>query len=179
MKLRLFPFFAVLATTLVAQQANVPRTFDRDETAIYRNFLVHYPEQMSNLIGMQDTTVAFEMPSKSRQPAILQSLVIPAFHPRKLPPEILSLTTEQAVTARIAAKGKLVPADERNSKVGPDGYIRTHLTLSDIAFDPPHEHAVFIYSATCDCLGGQGGMVLYERKHGHWRLVSIMDAWQG
>jgi hypothetical protein len=179
MKLRLVPFFAVLATTLVAQQANVPQTFDRDEIVIYRNFLVHYPEQMSNLIGMQDTTVAFEMPLESRPPAILKSLVIPAFHARKLPLEILALTTEQAVTARIAAKGTLVPSDKRNSKVGPDGYVRTHLTLSDIAFDPQHEHAVFIYSARCDCLGGQGGMVLYERKHGHWRLASIVDSWQG
>jgi hypothetical protein len=34
-------------------------SFTGDEIAIYRDFLLHYPKQLSNMIGMQDTTVAF------------------------------------------------------------------------------------------------------------------------
>jgi hypothetical protein len=36
--------------------------FTPDEIAIYRDFLLHYPDQTSNMIGMQDATVAFDAP---------------------------------------------------------------------------------------------------------------------
>jgi hypothetical protein len=37
---------------------DAPR-FTGDEIEIYRDFLLHYPEQLSNMIGMQGTRVAF------------------------------------------------------------------------------------------------------------------------
>ncbi len=179
MRLRLIFLFAALTTNLTAQPVGSQPTFGSDEIAIYRDFLLHYPEQLSNVIGMQDTTVQFESPLGSRQPAILQGLIVPAYQLRRLPPEIMALTTEQAVTARIAAKGKLIPPSKRGPQQGPDGYVRTHLTLSDIAFDPQHKRAAFVFSASCNCLGGQGGVVVYERKNGHWKQMSVLDSWEG
>ena len=170
---------AVLCSTVLAQVVNASPEFGKDEVAIYRDFLLNYPEQMSNEIGMQVTTVAFELPPGPRQPAILQGFVVPAYHVRTLPPEILALTTEQSVTARIAAKGKLVAADRRDPRQGPDGYVRTHLTLSDIAFSQQHDRAAFAFSASCGCLGGQGGIAVFGLMHGHWHLITIADQWQG
>ena len=128
---------------------------------------------------MQDTTVALEAPEGLRQQPIPPDLVVPAYHPRTLPPEIMALASEQAVIERIAQKGQLVDPRKRDPQLRPDGYVKTHITLSDIAFDPLHERAAFIFSASCGCLGGQGGMVLYQHKGKRWRLVSIVNHWMG
>jgi hypothetical protein len=59
MRKRLIWFLAAVTVTVSAQvPADAPR-FTDDEIAIYRDFLLHYPEQLGNMIGMQDTTVAF------------------------------------------------------------------------------------------------------------------------
>jgi hypothetical protein len=179
MKLRLICVLTAICSTLAAQEIDPARNFKADETAIYRNFLLHYPAQLSNEIGMQEITVAYEPPLGRQNQELLPSLVVPNNRPRKLPPEIMALTTEQAVTERIAAEGKLIPAAKRTPQQGPDGYVRTLLTLSDIAFDPRRVHAAFIFSASCDCLGGQGGVAVYERKNGHWKLTSILNSWEG
>ena len=128
---------------------------------------------------MQDTTVQLELRLGPRKPAILQDSAVPAYQVRRLPPEIMALTTEQAVTARIAPKGTLIPAGRRGSQQGPDGYLGIHLTMSDIAFDPLHTLAVFTLSTYCNCLGGQGGVVVYERKNDHSKLMSEPGKWEG
>jgi hypothetical protein len=178
---RLIWIFAIITLTLTAQvtpdASSLP--FTADEIAIYRDFLLHYPEQPSNMIGMQETTVPFPSAPKRGEIPPPADLVLPKYSGRRLPPEVLSLTGEAQVTARIAARGKLVPPGKRGSDTGPDGYVRTHLTLSEIAFDPEHQHAAFIFSASCDCLGGQGGMAVYVRRHGHWKLDDIAPLWVG
>ncbi len=172
-------FLAAVSLTMSAQVANDASPFTSDEIAIYRDFLLHYPDQLSNLIGMKATTVAFIPDTGFRADPVPPNLEVPAYSGRKLPPEIMALTDEKEVTARIAAEGKLIDPNKRGPHVGPDGYVRTHLTLSEIAFDSEHKHAAFIYSASCGCLGGQGGMVLYELKKDHWKLKTIRNAWEG
>lgn len=171
--------FAAVSTMLSAQSAADLPSFTSDEIAIYRSFLLHYPEQVSNMIGMQDTTVAFVAPTGFHEQPAPPSLKVPAYSGRKLPPQVLELTDEKEVTARIAAQGKLIDSAKRDPQRGPDGYVRTHLTLSEIAFDPQHELAAFSYSASCGCLGGQGGMVVYVRRHGRWRLRARLNTWEG
>ena len=136
---------AAVSMTLSAQSTKGLPSFTTDEIAIYRNFLLHYPEQTSNMIGMQDTTVAFVAPTGFREQPAPPSLQVPAYSGRKLPPQILALTDEKEVTARIAAKGKLIDPAKRDSQRGPDEYVRTHLTLSEIAFDTQHELAAFVF----------------------------------
>ncbi|WP_263357178.1 hypothetical protein [Acidicapsa ligni] len=172
-------FFAVVTITLPAQSAVDTARFTSDEIAIYRNFLLHYPEQLSNMIGMQDTTVAFKTSTGFLEQPGLPNLAIPSYSGRKLPPEIMALTSEREVTARIVAEGKLIEAGKRSPSQGPDGYVRTHLTLSEIAFDSKHEEAAFIFYASCGCLGGQGGMAVYERKNGRWKLKTMLNVLEG
>jgi hypothetical protein len=179
MRKKLALFLAAVSLAMSAQVADIAQPFTSDEVAIYRDFLLHYPDQLSNIIGMQDSTVAFTTPVFSRSEPVPPNLKVPAYSGRRLPPEIMALTDEKEVTARIAVAGKLIDPNKRAPYQGPDGYVRTHLTLSEIAFDPEHKHAAFIYSATCSCLGGQGGMVLYEVKHGHWRFQTIENNWVG
>jgi len=179
MRKKLALFLAAVSLAMSAQVADIAQPFTNDEVAIYRDFLLHYPDQLSNIIGMQDTTVAFTPPISPRADPVPPNLKVPTYSRRKLPPEIMALTNEKEVTARIAANGELVDRNKRGPDQGPDGYVRTHLTLSEIAFDSGHEHAAFLYSATCGCLGGQGGMVLYELKNGHWKLNTIQNAWVG
>jgi hypothetical protein len=155
---RLVWFLAAVTVTVSAQvPADAPH-FTGDEIAIYQDFLLHYPEPLDEMIGMQDTTVAF-VPSmafgEEPTPPNL-NLEIPGYSGRKLPPEIMALTDEKAVTARIAAEGKL------------DSEWRTHLTLSEIAFDSKHEHAAFVYSSM-QGRGGSSGTVVYELKNGQWK----------
>jgi hypothetical protein len=177
---RLIWFLAAVAVTVSAQvTADAPR-FTDDEIAIYRDFLLHYPEPLSNMIGMQDTTVAFVGSMAFGDESNPPHLEIPAYSGRKLPPEIMALTDEKAITARIAAEGKLVDPKKRSPSEGPDGSVKMYFTLSEIAFDSKHEQAAFVYSALCGCKGGSRGTVVYELQNGQWRRKKpILNFWQG
>jgi len=177
---RLIWFLAAVAVTVSAQvTADAPR-FTDDEIAIYCDFLLHYPEQLSNMIGMQDTTVAFVDSIAFGDEPNPPHLEIPAYSGRKFPPEVMALTDEKAVTARIAAEGKLVDPKKRSPSEGPDGSEKMHFTLSEIAFDSKHVQAAFVYSALCGCKGGSRGTVVYELQNGQWRRKKpILNFWQG
>ena len=170
---RLIWFLAAVTVTIPGTasaqvNADVP-PFTADEIAIYRDFLLHYPEPLSEMIGMEDTTGTFTASrafgDEPNPPSL--NLEIPAHSGRQLPPEIMALTDEKAVTARMAAEGKL------------DSEWRTHLTLSEIAFDLKHQHAAFIYSSM-QGRGGSSGTVIYELKNGQWirkkRILNFRQA---
>jgi hypothetical protein len=154
--------------------------FTPEEIAIYRDFLLHYPDQTSNMIGMQDTTVAFDAPLAFGYESDPPDVVTPSYRGRKLPSELMALTDEAAVTARIAAAGKLIDAKELSAYQGPDGYVRTHLTLSEIAFDSKHEIAVLVFTAHCSGKCGSRGTVVYKLQDGRWiRTEPILNFWIG
>jgi hypothetical protein len=179
MSKRLIWFLAAVTFTASAQVTADAPPFTADEIAIYSDFLLHYPQQLSNMIGMQDTTEACASIAHFYQ-KVPPNLKISPYSGRKLPPEVMALTDEQAVTARIAAAGKLLDPEKRDPDRGPDGYVRTHLLLSEIAFDSKHEQAAFVFSAPCGCKGGQGGTVAYELKNGQWKRISpMLDYWIG
>ena len=166
---RLICFLATVPLTISAQVTAEAPPFTADEIAIYRDFLLHYPEPLSEMIGMEDTTVTFTASrafGEEPNPPNL-NLEIPAHSGRQLPAEIMALTDEKAVTARMAAEGKV------------DSEWRTHLTLSEIAFDSQHEHAAFIYSSM-QGRGGSSGTVIYELKNGQWirkkRILNFRQA---
>jgi hypothetical protein len=169
MRERLICLLAAVAITASAQAtADVP-PFSADEIAIYRDFLLHYPEPLSEMIGMEDTTVTFTAASafgdEPNPPKL--NLEIPAYSGRLFPPEIMALTDEKVVTARMAAERKV------------DSGWRTHLTLSEIAFDSKHEHAVFFYSSM-QGRAGTSGTVVYHLKSGQWirkkRILNFRQA---
>jgi hypothetical protein len=178
---RLIWFLAVATVNASAQVTADAPPFTNDEIAIYRDFLFHYPEQQSNMIGMQDTTVAFVASMAFGDEPATPNLKIPAYSGRKLPPEVIALTDEKAVTERITAEGKLVAPKKRDPDKGPDGSVRMHFTLSEIAFDSKHEQAAFVYSATCGCKGGSRGTVVYVlMENGRWsRKGPILNFWIG
>ena len=152
----------------VVLPADVPR-FTSDEIAIYRDFLLHYPGPSDQMIGMQDTTVAFVASMAFGDEPNPPNLNLPAYHGRKLPSEVIVLTDENALT-RVAAAGKLLDPKMRSS---------FRFTLSEIAFDSKHEQAVFVFAALCGCKGGQRGTVLYELKNGRWELQRVLNYWVG
>ena len=141
----------------VVLPADVP-SFTADEIAIYRDFLLHYPGPRSQMIGMQDTTVAFVASMAFGDDPNPPNLIIPSYHGRKLPPEVIALTDEDA-TSPIAAAGQPLDPKMRSS---------FRFTLSEIAFDSTKNQAAFIFAALCGCNGGQGGTVLYKLKNGRW-----------
>jgi hypothetical protein len=162
------------------QPTGEAQPFTPDEIAIYRDFLLHYPDQTSNMIGMQDTTVAFDPPLAFGYESNPPDVITPAYSGRKLPVEVIALTDEAAVTARIAAAGKLIDAKKLTADQGPDGYIRTHLTLSEIAFDSKHQLAVLVFTAHCHGKCGGRGTVVYKLEDGHWRRTKpILNDWIG
>jgi hypothetical protein len=145
--------------------------FTDDEIAIYRDFLLHYPGPLSEMIGMQDTTVAFVASVAFGDEPNPPNLNIPAYHARKLPPEVMALTDEKTVIARSETAGKSLDPKMRSSY---------RFTLSEIAFDSKHEQAAFIFAALCGCKGGQGGTVVYELKNGQWtRKKPLLNDWIG
>ena len=141
----------------VVLPADVP-PFTADEIAIYRDFLINYPGPRSQMIGMQDTTVAFVASMAFGDDPNPPNLNIPQYHGRKLPPEVIALTDEDA-TSPIAAAGKPLDPKMRSS---------FRFTLSEIAFDSTKNQAAFIFAALCGCNGGQSGTVLYKLKNGPW-----------
>ena len=177
---RLIWFLAAVTGTVSAQVIADAPGFTDDEIAIYRDFLLHYPEQQSNMIGMQDTTVAVVASIAFGDEPHPPELNIPAYSGRKLPPEVMALTGEEAVTARIAAAHKLVDPTERSPDVALDASARTHLTLSEIAFDSRHEQAAFVFFAHCGGKCGSRGTVVYGLKEGQWkRKGPILNFWIG
>ena len=177
---KLIWFLAVVTVTASAQVADDAPRFTADEIAIYRDFLLHYPQQLSNMIGMQDTTVSFVASMAFGDEPDPPNLGIPAYSGRRLPPEVMALTEEKAVTERIAAEGKLVDPKNRSPWQGLDGSPKMHFTLSEIAFDSKHEQAAFVYSASCGCKGGSRGTIVYELQNGQWnRIGPILNFWIG
>jgi hypothetical protein len=166
---RLIWILAAFPATVSTQvTADVPR-FTADEIAIYRDFLLHYPEQLSEIMGMQGTTVAFVAAVAFGDEPHPPELNVPAYSGRQLPAEVMALTDENTLTARMAAEGKLL-----------DGSVKWHFSLSEIAFDSKHEKAAFVYSALCGCKGGSRGTVVYELQNGRWKQKKpILNFWQG
>jgi hypothetical protein len=130
--------------------------FSADEIAIYRDFLLHYPKSLSELIGMRNTSVAFDASWAFGLAPNPPNVEIPAHSGRQLPPEIMALTEEKGVPSRMAAAGQL------------DSEWRTHLTLSEIAFDSKQNQAAFVFSSL-QGKGGTRGTVVYELKNGEWK----------
>jgi hypothetical protein len=167
------------------------RPLSRDQLTIYRDFLSHYEEyvQLSNLLGMQSVTVPFAIDTFG---GIDRSVYGPKgclYHLKmepqsgivhRLPPEIMQFGNFDSVSRRIAAARTQQATPKGSKGVGPDGYVLTNFTLSEIIFDVTHRHAVFNFSANCNCLGGQGGTVLYELKGGKWtKSKTFCDEWEG
>lgn len=158
-------FLAAAAATVSAPVYADTPTFTADEIAIYRDFLLHYPEQPSEVIGMQDYTVrfveAYAFGDEPNPPNL--NLETPAYSARQLPPEVMELTTVDAVTTRAAAERKPIYPELRN-----------HLKLSEIAFDSKREHAAFVYSSMKG-KGGTSGTVVYELKDKKWKRKAILN----
>jgi hypothetical protein len=139
---------SVSGTASAQVAADVP-PFSADEIAIYRDFLLHYLGPLSQMIGLEDTTVTFTASRAFGDEPNPPNMEIPAYTGRRLPPEVMALTEEKAVTARITAAGKLVNPDK-------------------------------IIPALCGCKGGQGGTVVYQLKHGHWKMKKpVLNDWIG
>ena len=168
------------------------RPLTRDQLAIYQDFLSHYEdfEQISNLLGMQPLTVPFKVHEMfGRERSLYEPkgcLYNLTFEPQSdvvhhLPPEIMQFGTLDSVMRRITAAGKLVPQSKLSKGRGPDGYVLTKFTLSEIVFDVTHQYGVFVFSADCGCLGGQGGMILYEHRNGKWKpsTTRLCGGWEG
>jgi len=154
----------------VVLPADVP-PFTADEIAIYRDFLLHYPGPPEQMIGMQNTTVAFTESRAFGDNPSPPNLNIPVYHARDLPPEVVGLTEDKSVIARAEAAGNSLDPKTRSS---------FRFTLSEIAFDSNHEQAAFIFDALCGCKGGQGGTVLYKLKNGRWeRQRPMLNDWIG
>jgi hypothetical protein len=155
---------AVTATVAASGNADTP-AFTADEIAIYRDFLLHYPEQPSEMIGMQEYTVRFietyAFGDEPNPPKL--NLETPAYSSRQLPPEVMKLTTEDAVTTRAEAERKPIYPQ-----------LKGRLKLSEIAFDSKHEHAAFVYSSM-QGKGGTSGTVIYELRQGQWRRKAILN----
>jgi hypothetical protein len=153
----------------VVLPADVP-PFTADEIAIYRDFLLSYPGPRSQMIGMQDTTVAFVASKAFGDDPNPPNLNIPAYHGRKLPREVIAPTDENAAL-RIGPAGVSLDPKTRSS---------FRFTLSEIAFDSTKNQAAFTFAALCGCKGGQGGTVLYKLKNGRWeRQRPMLNYWIG
>lgn len=155
---------AAIATVSAPVNADAP-SFTADEIAIYCDFLLHYPENPSEMIGMQDYTLRFveamAFGDEPNPPKL--NLETPAYSARQLPPEVMELTTEDAVMTRAAAERKPIYPEWRN-----------RLKLSEIAFDSKREHAAFVYSSMKG-KGGTSGTVVYELKNGEWKRKAILN----
>lgn len=165
------------------------RPLSQDRLAIYRDFLSHYgkyEQQLSNLLGMQPTTVPFVIDTLGGSDRSVYGpngcLHNVKMEPQsdlvhRLPPEIMQFSDPDSVSRRIARAGKPHPRYAKGT--GADGWVLTKFTLSEIFFDVTHRYAVFNFSANCDCLGGQGGTILYELKGSKWQRSRVCDAWEG
>ena len=75
-----------------------------------------------------------------------------------------------------AEQGKQV-TDEELDKPLKQGFATGLFSLSEMAFDKPHRHAIVIFNFVCGRLCGNGGIVIVKKGHDGWKAMKPGRGW--
>jgi hypothetical protein len=85
---------------------------------------------------------------------------------------------EQAVSVRNNDPGKTIGEGMPAKKAVANGFANGLFSLSEIAFDSDHHHALVSYSFQCGALCGSGSPLMFEKIGGEWKRTDrICGGW--
>lgn len=156
--------------------------WNSEEIAVYRAFLSGYTNGSGGKLNIGDRTTPFEIEKLDQMSGCLKGIELVDVQSagkrrRMLSREIGGKVEIELVDAERQAR--IVREDDPSRKIGRGesaesavkGAFRTALMqLSEIAFDTQKRYAVFSFSFSCGGLCGHGGMQVFEKVNGQWRL---------
>lgn len=184
----------------VAQQKEAPKPrisnnpLTAEQVAVYRALLEDYHDGTNGVINLANTTV----PLKNYETACLAGSI---YDTESSVPIVHQLNSAILITGRFV----LVDPDRQEQVAResdlpslPDGIfdaptvpftkqvddwqkrvfdILSHLTLSEIAFDKHHRHAVVAYDFVCPGLCGHGSTLILKRAGQKWAITKRCGQW--
>ncbi len=153
-----------------------------DEVAIYRAVLRDYASNPSEQLNVSVRT--FPLGPSHRglsddeclKGIQLENLSIASSSFHNLPPEVLVRKgmrlvdqNQQAKTVHANDPSKTIGEGKSVDKAVRDAFATGLFSMSEIAFDKEHRHAVVSYSFRCGSLCGHGAMLIFEKIGNEWK----------
>jgi hypothetical protein len=161
-----------------------------DEIEIYRGLLDQYASKQSGYLNISSRT--YPLDAKSNRNGLtpdclrgieLENLASLARSFHDLPLEVVDGKRMRLVDPKKQAKIVRDNDPDNTMRRGLSAsnavrraYSTALFSLSEIAFDKEHRHAIVAYSFWCGSLCGQGSTLIFEKVGGKWKRV---DHWCG
>jgi hypothetical protein len=178
---------AVSSNPLTAQQI-----------AVYRAVLEDYSKGTNDSMNLANKTEALELAGPSSNDACFKEIELE--HPTNAAPEVHQLGSSMALNSRfllVDAEKQAKQIDENDPqklmKKAIDDHERVSdkevnisvkqafksglFTLSEIAFDKEHRHAILAYSFVCGMLCGHGNTVILNKSGQKWKVAKRCGGW--
>jgi len=160
-----------------------------DEVAIYRAVLQRWVANDRSSLNVSARTFPLEEASPSSCILECECLngmqvesLLNAFHsfhnltPNVLPDKNVKLVDarEQAVIVANNDPGKTIGKGNSVENAVRDAFATGLFSVSEIAFDREHQHALVSYSFWCGSLCGNGATLVFEKVDGEWKSTDRM-----
>jgi hypothetical protein len=154
-----------------------------DEIAIYKAVLAGWVVGEHGVLNVSLATYPVDALSPSHsisncqcvKDIAVESLLAPSHSFHNLPSDVLSGNMrlvdakEQAISIRNNDPGKTMGEGMPVKKAVANGFANGLFSLSEIAFDPDHHHALVSYSFRCGSLCGSGSTLMFEKIGAEWK----------
>lgn len=157
-----------------------------DEIAIYRVVLQQNAPEGSEYLNVSARTYPFDPPSGECLKGIeLQNSINVSRSFHDLTPNVLSGKNmklvnpgDQAKIVRENDPSKTIRKGKPVQSAVEKAFSTALFSLSEIAFDKEHNHAVMSYSVWCGSLCGHGYTLIFEKVGNNWRKTDrICSGW--
>jgi len=184
--MRSFSALLLVCITAIAQtqQPSQPKLsstpLTSEQVAVYRAFLADYNSGSKNPLNVANVTDPFEPDTdpmvsddKNGRDTCLRTFPphIRASDVHSLPSDLASagIRLVDPTKHKLADPGDNIRSPQDVDSAVDAGFAAALMTLSEVVFDTQHHLAALNYSFVCGRLCGNGGIVIYELRDGHWK----------
>jgi len=160
---------------------------DADESAIYKSLLDQWNAGQTTVLYVSTTTVPIDLPvpSDERECGCAAGLsaesLLKASHSyhrltsNDVPGKHVKLVDPDAQSAVVVKNdpGNAIREGKRIDEAVETGFASGLFSLSEIAFDQAHRHAIVRYAFHCGALCGSGSTWAFEKVNGQWKKTEF------
>jgi len=187
MQTKQFVILVVLLVTTFAAIADDKPTLSRspmtsDQIEVYRAFLTSYTKGgKSPHFNLAKHTSTLDLSNEKGDGECLKGIDLDnTTHPESVIHEFDPKTTlrENITIVDPEEQNKAVKENDPNrtmrtgtpvNRAVKNAFAAGLLTLSEVAFDKAHQHAVMRFSFVCGALCGHGATLLFQKRNGQWK----------
>jgi hypothetical protein len=191
MRTKRFPILIVVAATCLFSQASEKGpapNLSSDEIAIYRAVLTQQSSIKKTSLNVARWTVPLDLASHSGghlndeclKGIQLQNLAELAHSSHQLTADVLPASGAQLVDPKRHRKivgsndpGKTMRQGKSADQAVADAFATALFSMSEIAFDKDHMHAVMVFSFWCGSLCGHGSTLVFQKVNGQWNALKL------